>query len=358
VADLSLLISFLINLATWICLFGIISMSLNLEYGYAGIPNFGKLLAVAGGAYFVGGVSGRILAILFNRPAGVQYIDNNLQLVADLNAILGASPAASLGFLILSIGGAALFGAFLGYVASYPAIRLRGDYLAIILLAMGEILLVVGDNWTPLIGGSLGVRIPDPLRWIGSQYRPPAVLLVTSLLTVLVFLYLEQVSRSPLGRLLRAIRENEVCVSVYGRDVVRLRTRTLMVGFAIASISGALSSLWTISVTAKDFDRIRHTFIPWIMVIVGGAGNNLGALVGSAIFIILREIIIFYKYSLEAFIPFDVVWLENMFLGLALILVLMYRPQGLIPEKPTKTLSVEKLREMSSSAGGVEEAGR
>ncbi|MEM1905515.1 MAG: branched-chain amino acid ABC transporter permease [Nitrososphaerota archaeon] len=346
--ELSAISIFLTNLITLIGLFIIISLSLNLEYGYAGIPNFGKLLAVAGGAYFVGAVSGRILALAYGQPAGLGYIERNLEVVGLLNSAISSSPLQSIGFLILSIVGAAFFGGLLGYVASYPAIRLRGDYLAITLLAMGEIFWVIGDNWQPLIGGSMGVRIPDPFRWIGSEYRPLAILLTVLITAVIIFLYLEYLGRSPLGRVLKAMRENELSASVYGKDVVKLRTKTLIVGFAIAAISGALNSLWTVSVSPKDFERVRHTFMPWVMVIIGGAGNNLGAVVGAIIFVTLRELIVFYKYFFEAIIPFDVVWLEYLFMGIALIIVLMYRPEGLIPEKPTRTLSKKKIREIAA----------
>jgi len=120
------------------------------------------------------------------------------------------------------------------------------------------------------------------------------------------------------------------------------------VGFAIAAISGALNSLWTVSVSPKDFERVRHTFMPWVMVIIGGAGNNIGAMIGAIIFVTLRELIVFYKYSFEAIVPFDVVWLEYLLMGIALIIVLMYRPEGLLPEKPTRTLSERRIREIAA----------
>lgn len=346
--ELSVISIFLTNLIILIGLFIIISLSLNLEYGYAGIPNFGKLLAVAGGAYFVGAVSGRVLALAYGQPAGLGYIEKNLEVIGFLNTVLSSSPLQSIGFLVLSLMGAAFFGGLLGYVASYPAIRLRGDYLAITLLAMGEILWVIADNWQPFIGGSMGVRIPDPFRWVGSQYRPLAVLLTVLATAAIIFLYLQYLGRSPLGRVLKAMRENELSASVHGKDVVRLRTKTLIVGFAIAAISGALNSLWTVSVSPKDFERVRHTFMPWVMVIIGGAGNNIGAMIGAIIFVTLRELIVFYKYSFEAIVPFDVVWLEYLLMGIALIIVLMYRPEGLLPEKPTRTLSERRIREIAA----------
>ncbi|MCC6023690.1 MAG: branched-chain amino acid ABC transporter permease [Thaumarchaeota archaeon] len=348
--ELSTISIFLTNLIILIGIFIIISLSLNLEYGYAGIPNFGKLLAVAGGAYFVGAVSGRVLALAYGQPAGLGYIEKNLEVIGFLNNALSSSPLQSIGFLVLSIIGAAFFGGLLGYVASYPAIRLRGDYLAITLLAMGEIIWVIADNWQPLIGGSMGVRIPDPFRWIGSQYRPLAVLLTVLITAAIIFLYLQYLGRSPLGRVLKAMRENELSASVHGKDVVKLRTKTLIVGFAIAAISGALNSLWTVSVSPKDFERVRHTFMPWVMVIIGGAGNNIGAVIGAIIFVTLRELIVFYKYSFEAIVPFDVVWLEYLLMGIALVIVLMYRPEGLLPEKPTRTLSERRIREIAARA--------
>jgi branched-chain amino acid transport system permease protein len=283
-------------------------------------------------------------------PPGLGYIEKNLEVIGFLNNALSSSPLQSIGFLVLSIIGAAFFGGLLGYVASYPAIRLRGDYLAITLLAMGEIIWVIADNWQPLIGGSMGVRIPDPFRWIGSQYRPLAVLLTVLITAAIIFLYLQYLGRSPLGRVLKAMRENELSASVHGKDVVKLRTKTLIVGFAIAAISGALNSLWTVSVSPKDFERVRHTFMPWVMVIIGGAGNNIGAVIGAIIFVTLRELIVFYKYSFEAIVPFDVVWLEYLLMGIALVIVLMYRPEGLLPEKPTRTLSERRIREIAARA--------
>ncbi|MEM3040669.1 MAG: branched-chain amino acid ABC transporter permease [Nitrososphaerota archaeon] len=338
---------FFIDLLTIIGLFVIISMSLNLEFGYAGVPNFGKLLAVAGGAFFVGAVPGRLMMFIFNPSGGLDFVLNNIEAVTMLNQVIASDPSASIIYLLLSLVGAGIAGGVLGYVASYPAIRLRGDYLAITLLAMAEILRVVGDNWPELIGGSMGVRIPDPFRWVGGESRALAAAVTILAVAAVVFVYLELVLRSPLGRALRAMRDDELWAEVYGKDVVRLRTKTLIVGCAIAAIGGALYSFLTASVSARDFNRVTHTFWPWVMVIVGGAGNNVGALVGAGIFVTLRKIITFYKSYFEPFVPFDVVWLEYLLLGLALIVVLLYRPEGLVPEKPTKTLIRKDIQEIA-----------
>ncbi|RLF99527.1 MAG: hypothetical protein DRN47_03415 [Candidatus Wolframiiraptor sp.] len=79
------------------------------------------------------------------------------------------------------------------------------------------------------------------------------------------------------------------------------------------------------------------------MVIIGGAANNFGVLLGSALFVTLRKVITFYKDVFKPFLPFDVVWLEYLLLGIILIIVLIYRPEGIIPEKPSRTLSRREL---------------
>lgn len=336
---------FLVDLLAFFGIFAIIAISLNIEFGYTGIPNFGKLLAVAGGAFFVGSVSGRLLAYAYGVMNGLDYIADNLKIVGSLNQILSANPIASLGYLIVSLIGAAFAGAVLGYIASYPAIRLREDYLAITLLAMAEILRTIGYNWPDLIGGTKGIPVPDPFRWVRGEFRLLAATITILAVLALILVYTELLIRSPLGRALRAIRDNELSAEAYGKDVVRFRMKALMVGSAIAAVGGALYVFWTASVTAAAFNRVTHTFWPWVMVIVGGAANNMGALVGAGIFVTLRKLITFYKSYFAPFIPFDVVWLEYLLLGLALIIVLIYRPEGLLPEKPTKTIDFEKIRE-------------
>ncbi len=228
-------------------------MSLNLKFGYAGIPNFGKLLAVAGGAFFIGTIPGRFLAYLFNVPIELDFIKNNLEVVSLLNQVLVSESIILICYLLVSLIGAALAGAALGYVASYPGVRLMGDYLTMTLLTMAEILRIVGDNWEPLIGGSLGVRIPDTFRWISGEYRQIYVNLTIIVATVVIFIYLELISRSPLGGTLRAVRYEELSARVYGKDVDKLRIKTLIVVCAIAAIDGALYSFLTASISARDF---------------------------------------------------------------------------------------------------------
>ncbi|RLG00420.1 MAG: branched-chain amino acid ABC transporter permease, partial [Candidatus Wolframiiraptor sp.] len=233
-------LTFLIDLLALLGIFAIISLSLNIEFGYTGIPNFGKLLAVAGGAFFVGAVPGRILAYVYNALDNLDYIRDTNLVMTNINRILSTDVLSSITLLILSLLGAAFIGAILGFIASYPAIRLREDYLAITLLAMAEILVMIGRNYEDLIGGTRGVAIPDPFRWVGGEWRFVAATCTILVVLLLILFYVESISRSPLGRTLRAIRDDEISAEVFGKDVVKIRMKVLMVGSSIAAVGGAL----------------------------------------------------------------------------------------------------------------------
>jgi len=334
---------FTIDLLAFFALYLIVTTSLNLELGYTGVPNIGKMLAVAGGAFVAGYFPGRFAAWLFGVTPGLDYVNNNSQVLNLVSIGLQANVPLAIGLFASTLVLAVLVGAILGYVASFPAIRLREDYLAITLLAMAEGLRVIGNNYVPIVGGPLGVGVADVFGWIPVNRFTFLTFLMLGL-AGLVLLYAEFIARSPLGRSLRAIRDNEVAAEALGKDIVRMRMRVLVVGSGMAAIAGAMYSFYTGAVIANSFDRTTWTFVPLVMVILGGSANNTGVTVGTFTYVTVRKLIAFYKTALGAFVPFDAVWLDPMLLGVVLIVMLIFRSQGLVPEKPTFTLSPEKLR--------------
>lgn len=350
-----LLAIFLRDFAIFLSIYLITALSLNLEYGYGGIPNFGKVVAVAVGAFTAGFLPGRLVAWLFNigtaEYSGIlDYgtLDFHVTIVAEVNKILASNILLSLAIFFVTIAIAALVGAVLGYVASYPAIKLREDYLAIMLLAMGEAIRVIGLNYPPIIRGNIGALVPDIFGWAG-DLRYIVVLVFTGGVCLAVFLFLERLIRTPLGRMLRATRDNEYVAESLGKDVTRTRMKIIVLASMIGAIAGALDAFKAGGVIATMYHRETWTFWPWVMVILGGAGNNKGVVVGAFAFTGLRRFIDFSKSYLDPFVPFSVVWLDPLLLGVMLILILMYRPGGLIPEKPTPTLERTKLEKMASS---------
>ncbi|MYB29772.1 MAG: branched-chain amino acid ABC transporter permease [Cenarchaeum sp. SB0663_bin_5] len=327
---------FLTDLIAIFSIYAIINLSLNLEFGYGGIPNFGKVLAVGAGAFVAASVPGRIIAAIANIEG--DYIQNNLSVVAAADIWIVDNLGLTMVIFAFTFVIAALVGGGLGALTSYPALRLRGDYLAITLLAFGESIRIIGNNFPPLVGGTLGVQVPDPLSFVPDELRFPTASLILIVMAVVAYIYCEMTIRSPLGRSLRAVRDNEMASESLGKDTGRVRIKTIIVASALAAIAGALYAIYTGSTIAIAYDRGSWTFWPFLMILIGGLANNKGVLVGTLLFVTLRKVIIFFKDSFEWIVPFDVVWLDMLLLGSILLVVLLFRPQGVIVEKPTHTL--------------------
>lgn len=368
--EATLLMLFAIDLAAVLAAYLIVTVSLNLEFGLTGIPNFGKVLSFAAGAFVAGSFPARLLSQLFGLTRGIEayegnqvladcvrefafrkpqvlegmnFVEDNVVIATCLTRALEVNPWLSISLVLLTVIAAAVIGAFLGYVASYPAIRLRGDYLAMTLLAMGEVVAVVGYNYPEIVGGTLGVSLPDPYRWVGGENRFLLATLALTFAAVLAYLYMQKISASPLGRVMRAVRDGELAAESLGKDVVKVRQKVLVVSSAIAAIGGALWGLYTGGVIATSYDRVTWTFWPWVMVIIGGAANNLGVLSGTAIFVTSRKLIDFYKFALQPFLPFSVVWVDRLALGIVLIVMLIVRPEGILAEKPKPIIKKERI---------------
>jgi branched-chain amino acid transport system permease protein len=330
----------------------IVTISLNLEVGFLGIPQFGRLLAVIAGAIVAAAVPGRILAAFMGLPWGAEYAYHlyNFGIVAKINEVLVSSPTLSIGILLLTLILAAAIGGVIGYLCAYPALRLREAYLGITLLAFGDLLMNIAWNYDPLVGGTTGVWVIDPFRFVGAggtRFTFSALFILA--IAIAVFLYAELLARSPYGRALKAVRDAEAAASVYGKDVVKMRAHTLIIGGAIAALAGALWALFTGSMKANTYTRLTWTFWPWAFMMLGGTGNNLGVLLGVLLYTVARTVIILYKGALTAIIPIEPEWLEYIMIGLVIIIIALFRPQGIIPEKPVLTLPKSKIKAIAES---------
>ena len=330
-------IIFLVDLLAIFAIYVIVNLSLNMEFGYTGIPNFGKVLAVGAGAFVAASIPGRIFAEMAGIPG--DYILDNLLIVSQINLWLVDNVGIGFAIFFLTLGISAGVGGGIGLLTSYPAIRLRGDYLAITLLAFGESIRIIGNNYTPLVGGTLGVQVPDPLSFLPNELRFPVATIGLVAIAVVVYAYSEKMLRSPLGRMLRAVRDNEMAAEALGKNATSTRIKIIMISAALAAIGGALYAFYVGGTIAFAYDRASWTFWPFLMILIGGLANNKGVLIGTLIFVTLRKFIIFFKDSFEGFVPFDVVWLDFLLLGVILLAILLYRPQGIFVEKPTSTLS-------------------
>src|SRR5256712_3977420 len=328
------------SIATLFAIYAILALSFNLEYGYAGQPNLGKVFFLSIGAYVAGALVAHGIAAL----TGYREDLFTAQAAHARLVYAAANPGAMAGLFLGALALAATVGAAIGVLASYPALRLRGDFLAIVLIAVGEVSRVFVRVYEPIAGGNIGIGgVPSPFVFLGDRTARVAFALVALGLALLAFLFVERLSNSPLGRLLKSVRDDELVANVLGKRTPRVKAQVLAVGSGMAAVAGVLWGFWFQTVAADDFIP-QTTFLVVAMVLLGGAANHRGALLGAITMTVLDHVTrpSFYAIlGLTVDLPFDINYLRYILIGLLIILILMFRPEGLLPEKPVKTSALK-----------------
>jgi branched-chain amino acid transport system permease protein len=299
-----------LDLLVYIGIFGIVALSLNLEFGFAGLANFGKVAFFLIGAYTYALLS----------QVGVPF------------------------YLCLIVG--ALISAVFGLLVSLPALRLRADYLAIAVLAFGEILRLIMKSEVWLAGGDWGISVSPVFPWMGSTliYRLENMGLIYLCLFI-CFLVVQLLANSPYGRVMRAIREDEVAAEALGKARAKYKAQAFMLGSAMAGVAGGLYAQYLQCIVPGMFMPMI-TFTVWIMVLLGGPANNWGALLGAGLVELFdRGTNIAVGYLDLPLAPGN---LQYILFGALIIFVLFYRPQGLLKESPIRTKALEVARHAGS----------
>lgn len=333
---------FLLNVLLWFSIYLIVALSLNVEYGYAGIPNFGRAMAVLIGATTVGYAVNRILMLILGIDGKI--VETSGILKSTVNAMISQNPLLGIGILVFSLLLAAFIGAIAGIFFILPSARLKQEYLTVTLLAISEVLYLVLNYNSSIIGGCYGVSVPNVLAWVPEDWRVFCFALISLGIALIVYLFVERVLTSPYGRLLKAMRENEDVVRAFGKDILMIRIKTAALGSGIAALAGALYSLYSVNVIASTFFRVEWTFFPFLMVLLGGMGNNKGVILGVLSFVLVKLSLTTYKYEIRSLLhlPFEAFWLEYILFGIVMLLILYYRPEGLVKEKPVMTPPVKQ----------------
>ena len=411
----------------------IMTMGVNISWGYAGVINFGVMgfLAMGGlaavivsyppitDAWKAGGTGiGISFILLIILVVTVIYINKvilrktNRYLINSLVIIFGliiirhfylnataniedVNPAIE-GFLgglglpiIFSwiVGG--FFAAGVAFVIGKVALGLRSDYLAIVTLGISEIVVSVlkHEEWLSRgVKNVIGLKRPVPYE-INLQNTDWFINLITYLNTsklndiidvserqevlnkliidssgifvklsyaflflivmFIIFYFANKAQLSPWGRMMRAIRDNETAANAMGKDVVKQHLIIFVIGAAIVGVAGAMLVTLDGLFTPSGYRPLRFTFIIWIMVIVGGSGNNLGAIFGGFVIwfswieaaplttFIINQLTVGLEptNALKLHLLDSVPYFRYLFMGLILLLILRYRPKGIIPEK-------------------------
>ena len=336
----------------------LVALAVNLEFGYAGVPNFGEVLFVASGGLIGGSLSYyAMIDVLGLKSTNLLFDQFRFHNIMD-NALI-AHPYLDLALFLFMIAAGASVGALFGFLASYPAIRLREDYLGMLLLAAGEFFLIFVQSYTPITDGTSGLNIPDILGFTSStlDYREVVLLGILAVATVLVFLYAERIARSPLGRTLRAVRDNDMSSASLGKNNIAIRRNILIVGSALSGIAGVLVVTQSAYISPETFTRTFFTFYPFVIVILGGAANNFGVVIGAITFEGIIDVVTnfqTYASTHNITIPIDLNAVTPIGIGVLLIVILYWRPKGLISEKPSFTLKKSELLRLKESASKSE----
>jgi branched-chain amino acid transport system permease protein len=251
----------------------------------------------------------------------------------------------------------ALVGGLVGYAISYVTLRLKQEwFLALVLLVGGEILRIVVRGYAPIVCASNGISgIAQPFSWIAdARLSAVAFMLLVLLFAALAYLYSERLVRSPYGRLLKAIRENDRVALSLGKNVTRVRAQVMLIGSAVAAVAGVLFAVNEGFVSTNDY-VVGLTLDMWVMVVLGGLGNSKGALLGALLITILNRLTAIAAIQMNmAGSDLEFNYFRYILLGIILILMLLYRPKGLLPEPPHTTDVHDLLADKGPSTRGAD----
>lgn len=320
-------VNFLVPFVTTVAIFAIVCIGLNVQWGYAGIFNFGVLAFFMLGAYTA-------MIVTKSRPDSefVEYIGG-------YGEILGSAPLpyASEWFPhLVGLIAAALVAGLLALILGATTLHLREDYLAITIIGVAEILrrVVIEEPW--LFNGTRGIGgVPRPFAGVieSTNYKY-FFLFVALAFLALTFAMVELGIRSPWGRVLRALREDEDATSASGKSVFNFKNQSFVFGSMIIGMGGAIYVYLAGSGSPDTFTHFFGTFIFWAMLIVGGSGNNWGAVAGAFIVWGIWSIALQIQgYDLPDLIQSRIFAMRDFLIGLIIIIVLLFNPRGLLPEQ-------------------------
>lgn len=316
------LTAFLVGLLTLALIYGVLTLGLHLQFGLAGMLNFGHVAFFAVGAF--------TSALLALPPAGSE-------------AYLAIGGQYQLGFGLpvpLAFLAAGVAGGLLALLIGSTSVRLSSHYLAVATFAMAEIVRSVLTNEAWLTRGQFGISgVPQPLR--GDAFGPnayPYVYLALTVVVVAAMLALAvRLTASPFGRALRAVREDETAARALGKPAPGLKLRAFALGGVVAGLAG---SLWTHSLGIIHVGQFVPiiTFQVWLALLLGGRGNPFGAVLGAVVLMAITEGTRFldsipFLEPLTRRNPSFVPSLRYVIIGLLLIVVVRFFPRGILPER-------------------------
>ena len=307
------LMMYFVALLTMGGIYAVLCLGLNIQWGFTGLFNAGIAGFFAVGAYS---------SALLTAPPTPNHVG-------------GFDLPIPVGFL-----GAIVFSGIVAYAVGRICLRLRSDYLAMATIGIAEILRLVLKNEAWLTNGSRGIsNIPRPFEGLPVPQAQFAFLAVILAIVVAIYLLIQRGAHAPWGRVMRAIRDDDVAASAIGKDVEQLRVQSFVFGSMIMGLGGALMAHSFKFIGPEATEPLLTTFLVWVMLIAGGSGNNRGAILGA---IVIWTIWSSTEILINAVIGWGLVptgwatqgaFLRVFLIGLVLQIVLQRYAKGLLPER-------------------------
>ncbi len=293
------MISFLILMSIVVCFSAILALALNFQWGLGGMVNFGLA-----GLYALGAYSCALLML----KAGANTFFATLGAMAIVAVVCG--------------------------VVAFVTLRVtEEDYFAIVTLGVGEMLRLVALNEDWLTKGALGLTgIPRPLGdVVPAEYYQYFLLGLSVALVLGTLWFLNAIARSPFGRIMRAVREDDVVAATLGKYVLWARVRIFAIGGAFIGLAGSLHAFYYQYIDPTQFSTIVIAYA-FMAVIAGGRGAHRGTIWGAAVVMLLLEGSRFVKDLIPGVDSDQLAAIRIIIIGVGLIMLLIYRPQGFLRE--------------------------
>jgi branched-chain amino acid transport system permease protein len=290
--------SYLVAILTVAGIYTILALALNLQFGLTGLINFGVV-----GFYGLGAYASGISTETFHMPF--------------------------VGGLAMAMIVGAIGGAFVALLS----LRLSGDFLAIVTLGFAETMRLVFNNEDWLTRGPSGFSIMTRpvIAGLSRQGNAWFVFGVIAVAAVVVFLLMWRLARTPYGRVLRAIRDDDLVPSTLGKNILLYRLQAFVLGSAVMAGAGSLYAHYVQTITPDNFTT-PIAILVWMSVIVGGAGNMIGSVLGALAVVFIYEGTRFIGPWLTMLDAEQISALRFIIIGVALILMIRFRPEGILPE--------------------------
>jgi branched-chain amino acid transport system ATP-binding protein/branched-chain amino acid transport system permease protein len=325
---------YITNLLVYAGVDAIACLGLSQQFGVGGVTNFGFIIFQAAGAY----------------TAGVLSLPSSSANGGFQHYVLGWN----LPFPLPWIGAAIVGGLLAIPFAAIVGKRLRGDFAAIGLLVTAVMFNLLVNNYVPLVNGAAGLSlVPSPLQ---SHFNPQGATyqwgygIVAILLALATYWFCQRITNSPFGRTQRAVRDNDLVADSLGKNLRSLRTSSLVIGGAIAGLSGGIL-VGFINLWDPQAWGYAETVVLFAAVIIGGLGNHRGAILGAILVPVAFEEATRYIPPVNGN-PNLVPALQWVVIGCLILLFLWFRPQGILPERRRK-LSTRRLPEDTTAPDAV-----